>query len=446
MLFGIYKYGPKLSFPSYQTWIDLTIITRLLLNSLISFSLSRPPTTKLQASTIASSIKYRSSSSSSSSSCLASRLINLELEVNRSRAGQLAFGGQIELATSMEHLQQQQDDQSCCVPPGFRFHPTEEELVGYYLARKVASQKIDLDIIQEVDLYRIEPWDLQERCGRQYGAGSGHEEDSFRSSSSSAEWYFFSFKDRKYPSGTRTNRATAAGFWKATGRDKPVLRGGHGHGRGAVIGMRKTLVFYRGRAPNGRKTEWIMHEYRLQSSEHAPTPEEGWVVCRAFHKPLPNMHHHRPMPFVFPGADHYAAAAGGPPPAGYYINDIDARLNGHGGDLLNYLHPAPVSGGGGGGFVFPGNGSVHGQMIVSEDLQVESKKHVNIFSSIPQLIESPVTATIDDDDQAGAGQQAAGGIDWNFLDSLLSSTSSASQLIHDSSSQSQLMMHLQQQH
>ena len=47
------------------------------------------------------------------------------------------------------------------MPPGFRFHPTEEELVGYYLARKVATQKIDLDIIREVDLYRIEPWDLQ---------------------------------------------------------------------------------------------------------------------------------------------------------------------------------------------------------------------------------------------------------------------------------------------
>uniref|UniRef100_A0A453DKU7 NAC domain-containing protein n=1 Tax=Aegilops tauschii subsp. strangulata TaxID=200361 RepID=A0A453DKU7_AEGTS len=60
-------------------------------------------------------------------------------------------------------------------------------------------------------------------------------------------WYFFSFKDRKYPSGTRTNRATAAGFWKATGRDKPVMSS---RSRG-VIGMRKTLVFYRGRAPNG---------------------------------------------------------------------------------------------------------------------------------------------------------------------------------------------------
>lgn len=49
----------------------------------------------------------------------------------------------------------------CCVPPGFRFHPTDEELVGYYLRKKVAAQKIDLDVIREVDLYRIEPWDLQ---------------------------------------------------------------------------------------------------------------------------------------------------------------------------------------------------------------------------------------------------------------------------------------------
>lgn len=78
------------------------------------------------------------------------------------------------------------------------------------------------------------------------------------------EWYFFSHKDRKYPTGTRTNRATAAGFWKATGRDKAVLS------KNSVIGMRKTLVYYKGRAPNGRKSDWIMHEYRLQNSELAP--------------------------------------------------------------------------------------------------------------------------------------------------------------------------------
>ncbi|VAH39484.1 unnamed protein product [Triticum turgidum subsp. durum] len=161
---------------------------------------------------------------------------------------------------AMEHQQEES-----CVPPGFRFHPTEEELVGYYLARKVAAQTIDLDIIQEVDLYRIEPWDLQDRCvGGKGGRGARQVAEDEQSSS---ELYFFSFKDRKYPSGTRTNRATAAGFWKATGRDKPVTSS---RSRG-VIGMRKTLVFYRGRAPNGRKTDWIIHEYRLQTSEHAPT-------------------------------------------------------------------------------------------------------------------------------------------------------------------------------
>ena len=76
------------------------------------------------------------------------------------------------------------------------------------------------------------------------------------------EWYFFSFKDRKYPSGTRTNRATAAGFWKATGRDKAIYSAA-GSGR---IGMRKTLVFYKGRSPHGHKSDWIMHEYRLDDA------------------------------------------------------------------------------------------------------------------------------------------------------------------------------------
>lgn len=150
------------------------------------------------------------------------------------------------------------------VPPGFRFHPTDEELVGYYLKKKVASQKIDLDVIRDIDLYRIEPWDLQERCR------IGYEEQK--------EWYFFSHKDKKYPTGTRTNRATMAGFWKATGRDKAV------YDKIKLIGMRKTLVFYKGRAPNGQKSDWIIHEYRLESDENGAPQEEGWVVCRAFKK------------------------------------------------------------------------------------------------------------------------------------------------------------------
>nr|CAB3447370.1 unnamed protein product [Digitaria exilis] len=150
------------------------------------------------------------------------------------------------------------------VPPGFRFHPTDEELVDYYLRKKVASNKIDLDVIKDVDLYKIEPWDLQEKCK------IGMEEQN--------DWYFFSHKDKKYPTGTRTNRATTAGFWKATGRDKPIYT------KSCLVGMRKTLVFYRGRAPNGQKSDWIMHEYRLETTENGTAPEEGWVVCRVFKK------------------------------------------------------------------------------------------------------------------------------------------------------------------
>lgn len=46
------------------------------------------------------------------------------------------------------------------LPPGFRFHPTDEELVNYYLKRKIHGLEIELDIIPEVDLYKCEPWDL----------------------------------------------------------------------------------------------------------------------------------------------------------------------------------------------------------------------------------------------------------------------------------------------
>jgi hypothetical protein len=76
------------------------------------------------------------------------------------------------------------------------------------------------------------------------------------------EWYFFNLRDRKYATGQRTNRATRSGYWKVTGKDRAVVSGG-GEDAAAAVGMRKTLVFYRGRAPKGRKTEWVMHEFRL---------------------------------------------------------------------------------------------------------------------------------------------------------------------------------------
>lgn len=147
------------------------------------------------------------------------------------------------------------------LPPGFRFYPSDEELVCHYLYKKVANVKVYEGTMVEVDLHTREPWELPE--------GAKLSEN---------EWYFFSFRDRKYATGSRTNRATKSGYWKATGKDRTVY---HPKTRG-IVGMRKTLVFYSGRAPNGAKTEWVMHEFRLENP-HTP-PKEDWVLCRVFHK------------------------------------------------------------------------------------------------------------------------------------------------------------------
>lgn len=51
-------------------------------------------------------------------------------------------------------------DQQLNLPAGFRFHPTDEELVVHYLCRRCAGQKIAVPIIAEIDLYKFDPWEL----------------------------------------------------------------------------------------------------------------------------------------------------------------------------------------------------------------------------------------------------------------------------------------------
>ncbi|CAL1356459.1 unnamed protein product [Linum trigynum] len=152
------------------------------------------------------------------------------------------------------------------LPPGFRFHPTDEEIVTHYLTPKVKDDTFSAVAVGEADLNKSEPWDLPSK------AKMGEK-----------EWYFFCQRDKKYPTGMRTNRATEAGYWKATGKDKEIFRG-----RGCLIGMKKTLVFYRGRAPKGEKTNWVMHEYRLDGKfsyySFPKASKDEWVVCRVFHK------------------------------------------------------------------------------------------------------------------------------------------------------------------
>ncbi|CAI9112528.1 OLC1v1012987C1 [Oldenlandia corymbosa var. corymbosa] len=150
------------------------------------------------------------------------------------------------------------------LPPGFRFHPTDEELITYYLINKISDSSFSGRAIADVDLNKCEPWDLPGK------AKMGEK-----------EWYFFSLRDRKYPTGVRTNRATNTGYWKTTGKDKEI----YNSVTTELVGMKKTLVFYKGRAPRGEKTNWVMHEYRIHAkSSYRTTKQDEWVVCRVFQK------------------------------------------------------------------------------------------------------------------------------------------------------------------
>ncbi|KAF8110437.1 hypothetical protein N665_0083s0005 [Sinapis alba] len=149
------------------------------------------------------------------------------------------------------------------MPPGFRFHPTDEELITYYLLKKVLDSNFSCAAISQVDLNKSEPWELPEK------AKMGEK-----------EWFFFTLRDRKYPTGLRTNRATEAGYWKATGKDREIKSSK----TNSLLGMKKTLVFYKGRAPKGEKSCWVMHEYRLDGkfSYHYITSsaKDEWVLSK----------------------------------------------------------------------------------------------------------------------------------------------------------------------
>ncbi|XP_020576381.1 NAC transcription factor 47-like [Phalaenopsis equestris] len=158
------------------------------------------------------------------------------------------------------------------MPPGFRFHPTDDELILHYLKNRADASPLPVSIIAEVDIYKFDPWDLPAKA--LFGE---------------REWYFFSPRDRKYPNGVRPNRAAASGYWKATGTDKPICFADEN------IGVKKALVFYKGKPPKGLKTDWIMHEYRLAESQNSSGCKpvklgdhsmrlDDWVLCRIYKK------------------------------------------------------------------------------------------------------------------------------------------------------------------
>ncbi|XP_062191544.1 NAC domain-containing protein 83-like isoform X1 [Phragmites australis] len=168
------------------------------------------------------------------------------------------------------------------LPPGFRFRPTDEELVLQYLRRKAFGAPLPAAIIPVVqDLYGLDPWDIP-------GGSEG-------------ERYFFAVRPAggggcaKSGAGSRCSRATASGRWEPAGKEKPVLLS-RPCGGSLLVGVRRAMAF----APRAKKkaspasltTGWVMHEYRLAAPLHKngcslAQAEGEWVVCRIFRRSRP---------------------------------------------------------------------------------------------------------------------------------------------------------------
>nr|ARO85805.1 NAC12 [Haloxylon ammodendron] len=149
--------------------------------------------------------------------------------------------------------------------PGFRFHPSDEVLFMFYLKRKVLGKRFKCEMMAEVDVNQFAPWDLpamsllktKDLC-----------------------WYFFCPRAKKYPNGGRANRATGCGYWKSTGNDRSVKY------NSKIVGRIKTLIFHTGKAPKGERTNWVMHEYKLEDSvvaEHGVSGD-SYVICKIYEK------------------------------------------------------------------------------------------------------------------------------------------------------------------
>uniref|UniRef100_A0A803QIT4 NAC domain-containing protein n=1 Tax=Cannabis sativa TaxID=3483 RepID=A0A803QIT4_CANSA len=162
----------------------------------------------------------------------------------------------------MDHERSEGDKLEEVMLPGFRFHPTDEELVGFYLKRKIQQRPLSIELIKQLDIYKYDPWDLPKLA-----------------STGEKEWYFYCPRDRKYRNSTRPNRVTGAGFWKATGTDRPI----YSSEGTKCIGLKKSLVFYKGRAAKGLKTDWMMHEFRLPSlTDHSVVPSKRLLDYKNF--------------------------------------------------------------------------------------------------------------------------------------------------------------------
>ncbi|XP_034201265.1 NAC transcription factor 29-like, partial [Prunus dulcis] len=166
------------------------------------------------------------------------------------------------------------------LPTGYRFDPSEDEIVVYYLFNKILDRELPItDVIKEISVYDHDPDELPN--------------GDFKHGCDCNEAFYFTYTEQIYSSeGKITRRTTKSGYWDLDGEEEEVK-----YGNGDItVGFEKVMVFHKGTAPNGIETDFIMHEFRLNPlivpthvlNDSIRAKIERYMVCRIIHEGISN--------------------------------------------------------------------------------------------------------------------------------------------------------------
>jgi hypothetical protein len=147
------------------------------------------------------------------------------------------------------------------LPIGYRFHPTEQELILHYLLPKAFASPLPSSIIPVFDVFFSHPLTIP-----------GDQKEKQR--------YFFCKKRREMSSNeNRLKTSSGEGYWKPSGKERQIVACGR------TVGIKRTLVFYEinKSSSNCNKTRWSMTEYCLAG--FASTKLFGeWAVYNVYER------------------------------------------------------------------------------------------------------------------------------------------------------------------
>ncbi|KAK6279374.1 hypothetical protein POUND7_019641 [Theobroma cacao] len=171
---------------------------------------------------------------------------------------------------------------------GFRFCPTDEELIEILIQKVSGNKTMLFDFIVERNIYELEPQDLQYLHSFlllysyiNFLITSNANHKSFfvwflyiwiqNAALNNNERYYYCKRE------TESREVSGRGWWKATSHVKTISA------NGLVVGYKRPLTFHRFRDHERKrkdaiKTDWIMHEYALDS---IPT---DWRLCKIRYK------------------------------------------------------------------------------------------------------------------------------------------------------------------